>query len=192
MTSRKAFLRLLEKARRIVPGLAVRSNFIVGFPGEDEAAFAELKGFVEEARFDHVGVFTYSPEEGTPAFALGDPVPARSKQKRKRLLLEAQQKIARSLNQAREGQLLEVLVEGVHEETELILKGRWRGQAPEVDGSVLIVGGEPRVNAIQQVRITKGHAYDLVGEVEEGGLEASIRAFEDAYKPAPKRARPRI
>ncbi len=190
--SRKAFLRLLEKARRIVPGLAVRSNFIVGFPGEDEAAFAELKGFVEEARFDHVGVFTYSPEEGTPAFALGDPVPARSKQKRKRLLLEAQQKIARSLNQAREGQLLEVLVEGVHEETELILKGRWRGQAPEVDGSVLIVGGEPRVNAIQQVRITKGHAYDLVGEVEEGGLEASIRAFEDAYTPAPKRAKPRI
>jgi len=180
--SRKSFLRLLEKARRIVPGLVVRSNFIVGFPGEDEAAFAELKGFVEEARFDHVGVFTYSAEEGTPAFALGDPVPERSKQKRRRLLLEAQQKIARTLNRAREGQVLEVLVEGVHEETELILKGRWRGQAPEVDGSVLIVGGEPKVNAIQRVRITQGHAYDLVGEVEEGGLEASTRTFEAAYR----------
>ena len=180
--SRKSFMRLLEKARRIVPGVVIRSNFIVGFPGEDEAAFGELKGFVEEARFEHVGVFTYSPEEGTPAFVLGDPIPARTKQKRRRQLLELQQKIARTLNQAHEGSVLEVLVEGLHEETDLILKGRWRGQAPEVDGSVLIVGGEPKVNAIQQVRITKGHAYDLVGEVIEGGIEASTRDFEERFK----------
>ena len=180
--SRKSFLRLLEKARRLVPGVVIRSNFIVGFPGEEEAAFAELKGFIEEARFDHVGVFTYSPEEGTPAYALGDPVPARTKQKRRRLLLESQQKIARSLNRAREGQILNVLVEGIHEETDLILKGRWRGQAPEVDGSVLIVGGEPKVNAIQPVRITKGHAYDLVGEVVEGGIDASTHAYETAFR----------
>jgi ribosomal protein S12 methylthiotransferase len=180
--SRKSFLRLLEKARHIVPGVVIRSNFIVGFPGEDEAAFLELKDFVEEARFEHVGVFTYSPEEGTPAFSLGDPIPARTKQKRKRQLLELQQKIARSINRAREGQVLEVLVEGIHEETDLILKGRWRGQAPEVDGSVLIVGGEPKVNAIQPVRITKGHAYDLVGEVVEGGLDASTRDFEERFK----------
>jgi ribosomal protein S12 methylthiotransferase len=180
--SRAAFTKLLAKARRIVPELVIRSNFIVGFPGEDEAAFDELKGFVQEARFDHVGVFTYSPEEGTPAFALGDPIPARTKQRRKRQLLETQQKIARSLNQGREGRTLEVLVEGVHEETELILKGRWRGQAPEVDGSVLIVGGEPRVNAIQQVLITKGHAYDLIGEVIEGSLEASTLAYEEQVK----------
>ena len=180
--SRASFSKLLAKARGIVPDLAIRSNFIVGFPGEDEAAFEELKGFVQEAEFDHVGVFTYSPEEGTPAFALGDPVQERTKQRRRRQLLELQQKIARARNQAREGQLLEVLVEGVHEETELLLKGRWRGQAPEVDGSVLIVGGEPVVNTIQRVRITKGHAYDLVGEVVEGGLEASTLAYEQGFK----------
>ncbi len=186
--SRAAFSKLLAKARRIVPDLAVRSNFIVGFPGEDEPAFEELKGFVQDSRFDHVGVFTYSPEEGTPAFELGDPIPERTKQRRRRQLLELQQKIARARNQAREGQLLDVLVEGVHEETELILKGRWRGQAPEVDGSVLIVGGEPVVNTIQQVRITKGHAYDLVGEVVEGGIEASTLAYEEGFRskrPAP-------
>jgi len=184
--SRASFTKLLAKARRIVPDLAIRSNFIVGFPGEDEAAFQELMGFVEDAGFDHVGVFTYSPEDGTPAFALGDPVPERTKQRRRRQLLELQQKLARARNQAREGQVLDVLVEGVHEETELILKGRWRGQAPEVDGSVLIVGGEPVANTIQKVRITKGHAYDLVGEVLEGGLEASTQAYEEAFKAARK------
>jgi len=179
---RAPFLKLLEKARKLVPGVFIRSNFIVGFPSEDEAAFGELKAFVEEARFEHVGVFTYSLEEGTPAFALGDPVPARTKQSRKRQIMELQQKIARSRNRALEGQVLEVLVEGCHEETELVYKGRHMGQAPEVDGGVLIVGGEVAVNTIQKVRITKGHAYDLVGEVEEGGAEAAVRAYEDSRR----------
>ena len=162
---RAGFLKLLAKVRRIVPGIFIRSNFIVGFPGEDEAAFEELLGFIQEARFEHVGVFTYSPEEGTPAFVLGDPVPARSKNSRKRRIMEAQQKICRARNQGLEGQVLEVLVEGVHDETDLVFKGRHWGQAPEVDGQVLIVGGEVVANTIQNVRITKGHAYDLVGEV---------------------------
>jgi ribosomal protein S12 methylthiotransferase len=186
--SRASFMKLLAKARHIVPDLAIRSNFIVGFPGEDEPAFEELKSFVQEAHFDHVGVFTYSPEEGTPAFELGDPIPERTKQRRRRQILELQQKLSRAKNQAREGQVLDVIIEGVHEETELILKGRWRGQAPEVDGSVLIVGGEPVANTIQQVRITKGHAYDLVGEVVEGGIEASTLAYEEGFRskrPAP-------
>ena len=162
---RAAFLKLLAKVRRIVPGIFIRSNFIVGFPGEDEAAFEELLGFVEEARFEHVGVFTYSPEEGTPAYALGDPVPLRTKNSRKRRIMELQQKICRARNRALEGQVLEVLVEGAHEETDLVFKGRNWGQAPEVDGQVLIVGGDVKPNTIQSVRITKGHAYDLVGEV---------------------------
>jgi len=162
---RAAFLKLLAKVRRIVPGIFIRSNFIVGFPGEDEAAFEELLGFVEEARFEHVGVFTYSPEEGTPAYALGDPVPLRNKNSRKRRIMELQQKICRARNRALEGQVLEVLVEGAHEETDLVFKGRHWGQAPEVDGQVLIVGGDVKPNTIQSVRITKGHAYDLVGEV---------------------------
>jgi len=176
---RATFLKLLKKIRHTVPGVFVRSNFIVGFPPETEEAFAELRGFVEEAQFEHVGVFTYSLEEGTPAFEMGDPVPERTKEKRKRILMELQQKVSRAKNQALEGHVLDVLVEGAHEETELIFKGRHQGQAPEVDGNVLIVGGEPKVNTIQKVQITKGHAYDLVGECVEGGAEAAIRTFEE-------------
>lgn len=176
--SKASFLKLLAKLRSIVPGIALRSNFIVGFPSETEEAFEELRSFVEEARFDHVGVFTYSPEEGTPAYALGDPVPKRTKNSRKRKLMELQQRIAREKNREKVGQVLDVLIEGVHEETELILKGRHAGQAPEVDGNVLIVGGEPVPGSIQKVRITQAHAYDLIGEVEEGGIEASTAAYE--------------
>jgi ribosomal protein S12 methylthiotransferase len=179
---RGGFLELLERTRRRVPGIFIRSNFIVGFPGEDEAAFRELLGFVEEARFEHVGVFTYSPEEGTSAFASGDPVPGRTKSSRKRRIMELQQKISRAKNQALVGRELEVLVEGAHEETDLVFKGRHPGQAPEVDGNVLIVGGEVRVNAIQKVRVTQAHAYDLVGEVVEGGLEGAVRSFEDSRR----------
>jgi ribosomal protein S12 methylthiotransferase len=179
---RTPFLRLLQKVRRIVPGIALRSNFIVGFPGEDEAAFEELKAFVKEARFDHVGVFTYSPEEGTSAYALGDPIPKRTKEARKRRILELQQKIARENNQEKVGQVLDVLVEGTHEETDLLVKGRHQGQAPDIDGNVLLVDGAPHVNTIPRVRIVKAHAYDLIGEVEEGGLEASTAAYEEAFK----------
>ncbi len=176
--SRAGFMKLLAKLRSICPEISIRSNFIVGFPSETEEAFEELRGFIQEAQFDHVGVFTYSPEDGTPAFALGDPIPKRTKNSRKRKLMELQQKIARAKNQAREGQIIEVIVESLHEETELILKGRHQGQAPEVDGNVLIVGGEPVLGSIQMVRITKGHAYDLIGEVVEGGIDATTVAYE--------------
>lgn len=174
------FLKLIAKVRRLVPGIFIRSNFIVGFPGETEEAFQNLLAFVEEARFEHVGVFTYSPEEGTSAYGLGDPVPERTKQSRKRRLLEKQQKIARARNLELVGQTLEVLVEGTHEETDMVFRGRHGGQAPEIDGNVLIVGGEPRPHTIQKVRITQAHAYDLVGEVEEGATEEAIRRFEEA------------
>ena len=99
-----AFFKLLERARRLVPGVFIRSNFIVGFPGETPESFQGLFDFVKEAEFEHVGVFTYSQEEGTPAFPLGDPVPERSKQSRKRRLLELQQQISRTKNQALVGQ----------------------------------------------------------------------------------------
>jgi len=161
------FLKLLKQVRRIVPDISIRSNFIVGFPGETPEAFQTLFDFVQEAQFEHVGVFTYSLEDGTPAFGLGDPIPKRTKESRKRKLLEAQQKISRAKNQAWIGKVMDVLVEGAHEETDLVIKGRHQGQAPEVDGNVLIVGGEPRVGAIQPVKITQAHAYDLVGEVVE-------------------------
>jgi ribosomal protein S12 methylthiotransferase len=177
-----SFLKLLKQIRRTVPGIFIRSNFIVGFPGESPEAFQTLFNFMQEAEFEHVGVFTYSQEEGTPAFGLGDPIPERTKQSRKRKLLELQQKISRTKNQALVGRTLEVLVEGAHEETDLVLKGRHQGQAPEVDGNVLIVGGEPTLGAIQPVKITEAHAYDLVGEVVEGGLDAAVKDFEAKFR----------
>ncbi|MDE3033309.1 MAG: TRAM domain-containing protein, partial [Acidobacteriota bacterium] len=121
-------------------------------------------------------------EEGTSAFDLGDPIPKRTKEARKRRLLELQQKIAREKNQAYVGRTIEVLVEGAHEETDLIVKGRHQGQAPDIDGNVLLVDGTPRVNTIQHVRIVKAHAYDLIGEVEAGGLESSTAAYEAAVR----------
>jgi len=151
--------------------------FVVGVENE-----LIRKDFIQEARFEHVGVFTYSLEEGTPAFGQGDPVPTRTKNSRKRRIMELQQKICREKNRALEGRVLQVLVEGAHEETDLVFKGRHMGQAPEVDGGVLIVGGDVQVGTIQAVRITKGHAYDLVGEVVEGGAEAAVRSFEEARR----------
>lgn len=163
----ESFLKLIREIREIIPGVCIRSNFIVGFPGETKEAFQTLLDFVKAARFDHVGVFTYSLEEGTPAYPLGDPIPERTKQSRKRKLLEAQQSISREINQERVGTVLEVLVEGPHEESELLLKGRHQGQAPEIDGNVLIVNGDAKVGHIQKVMITEAHAYDLIGEVVE-------------------------
>jgi ribosomal protein S12 methylthiotransferase len=163
--SRKTFIDLIERIRRRIPGVFIRSNFIVGFPGEDESAFDELKGFISDAQFDHVGVFTYSREEGTPAFSTGDPIHKRTKEKRKRILMEQQCRISKKRNQALVGQCLEVMMEGRHEETDLIFKGRHRGQAPEIDGNVLVVDGGPHLYTIQNVRITEAHAYDLVGTI---------------------------
>jgi ribosomal protein S12 methylthiotransferase len=164
---RGEFAALVERVRKRVPGIFIRSSFIVGFPGEDEAAFGELRGFVADARLDHVGVFPYSAEEGTPAFPLGDPVHWRTKEKRRRILMELQQGISRERGAALVGTTLEVMAEGPHEESDMIVKGRHRGQAPDIDGSVLIVGGEPRLYEIQSVRITEAHQYDLVGTAEE-------------------------
>ena len=162
---RKAFSELAERIRKRIPGVFIRSNFIVGFPGEDESAFSELHDFVADVQFDHVGVFTYSLEEGTPAFPLGDPVHRRTKEKRRRILMELQQGISKKRNQALIGRRLEVMAEGYHEETDMIIKGRHGGQAPDVDGNVLIVGGEPELYTIQNVQITEAHAYDLVGVI---------------------------
>ncbi|MFA6002592.1 MAG: 30S ribosomal protein S12 methylthiotransferase RimO [Elusimicrobiota bacterium] len=159
------FLKLLHKIRRIVPDVFVRSNFIVGFPSETAAAFQDLYDFVKTARFEHLGVFTYSAEEGTPAYKLGDPAPARIKENRKHRLLELQQGISREKNQALVGRVLDVLVEGSHQDSDWVFQGRHPGQAPEVDGSVLFMGERPRIGAIQPVRITQAHAYDLIGEL---------------------------
>jgi len=163
--SAESFLRLLHRARKTVPGLAVRSTFIVGFPGERREHFRLLLDFVREARFDHLGVFTYSREEGTQAHRLGDPVDRRTKRRRQERLLEVQQAISREKNLARVGETVTVLVEGVSEESEHLLEGRLATQAPDVDGKVLLNDGFAPPGSFARVKITEAHPYDLVGAI---------------------------
>jgi len=160
-----AFLKLIQKAREAVPGLAIRSTFIVGYPGETREHFSVLLDFLKEARLDHVGAFTYSREEGTGAHALGDPVDRRTKTRRQEKLLEVQQAISWEKNRARVGQRLEVLVEGVCEETEHLLQGRLATQAPDIDGRVLINDGFAAPGTFAKVQVTEAHPYDLVGGI---------------------------
>lgn len=161
----ESYLRLLDKARAAIEGLAVRSTFIVGYPGEKREHMVALAAFVEEARMDHVGVFTYSREEGTTAHALGDPVDKRTKKRRQERLLEVQQPISLAKNRARVGKVETVLVEGVCEETEHLLQGRLATQAPDIDGNVLINDGFAKPGTFARVRITEAHPYDVVGEI---------------------------
>ena len=163
--SGRTFLKLLERARKAVPGLAVRSTFIVGFPGETRESFKALLDFAAEAEFDHAGVFTYSREEGTAAHALGDPVDPRTKRRRQERLLEVQQGVSLRKNRRLVGRTVTVLVEGACEETEHLLEGRMATQAPEVDGRVLINDGFAAPGAFAEVEISEAHPYDLVGGI---------------------------
>jgi len=162
-TGRGNLLGMIERIRERVPGVAIRTSFIVGFPGETEEHFEELLGFVRAARFENVGVFTYSHEEGTRAHALGDPVPAAVKEARRERLMALQGRLSRERNQARVGERLEVLVEGVHPDTDLLLCGRSRGQAPDIDGQVLINDGTAEAGEFVTVEVTEAHPYDVVG-----------------------------
>jgi len=159
----------LAEIRRIVPDVALRTTFITGFPGEGEEDFLEMREFLEEVRFDNAGVFTYSPEPGSGAAPLGDPVPAAVKEERKGLLMETQQRISLSKNRAKRGKTFDALLEGPCVDTDLLLEGRLAAQAPEIDGRVLINevpdGWTPRVGEIVRVRVTEAHPYDLVAQV---------------------------
>lgn len=163
--SGESHLRLLERFRRAMPEVALRTTFLVGFPGESEEEFSELLEFLREARFDAAGVFTYSHEEGTPAGALEDDVPREIKEDRRDRLMTLQQEISAERNRSRVGGRFELLCEGVCDETEHLLQGRLRGQAPEVDGRVLINEGAAEAGRMVTVEITEAHPYDLVGKV---------------------------
>jgi ribosomal protein S12 methylthiotransferase len=164
-TGKGNLLGLVERMRERVKGVVLRTSFIVGFPGETAADFDTLLGFVEQGAFDNVGVFTYSDEEGTSAFGLEGRVPQRTKEARKRRLLSLQKRLSARRNRARVGERVEVLVEGPHPDSELILKGRLAGQAPEVDGAVLITDGTARPGQFAACEITEAHAYDFVARV---------------------------
>jgi ribosomal protein S12 methylthiotransferase len=160
------FLKLIERIRRTIPGVAVRTSMIVGFPGESRADFEELCRFVEAARFDHLGVFSYSDEETSASFHLDGKVDGRTVYNRKRRLMAIQRRISRERNRKLVGQELPALVEGVSPETDLLWQARLATQAPEIDGVCLVndvEGAPPRQGEIRKLRITEAHDYDVVG-----------------------------
>ena len=156
---------LVRELRDRVPDLTFRTSFIVGFPGETEEQFEELCGFVEEMRFEKVGVFSFSREEGTASYDLDGQIPQRVKAGRQKKLLGIQRRISRAHQRAMIGRTLDVLVEGVSSETELLLEGRWMGQAPEIDGKVYINRGQARAGQMVRVQVEDAGDYDLVGGI---------------------------
>jgi len=160
------FLRLLEKIRRTIPGVAIRTSMIAGFPGETAGDFDELCQFVEAAHFDRLGVFSYSDEETSGSYRLGGKVDRRTIYNRKRRLMAIQRKISRAGNRSLVGRELPALVEGLSPETDLLWEARLSTQAPEIDGVCLIndfEGAPPAPGQIRRLRITEAHDYDLTG-----------------------------
>lgn len=179
------YLRQLARARELAPDIFLRTTFIVGFPGEKEEHFEHLLDFVEQARFDHLGAFVFSPEEGTPSAELPGRVPAGKAQRRHQRLLEHQRPIALERRQALLGKTLQVLVEGVCEESEHLLQGRHHGMAPDIDGRLLINDGLAPAGTLAEVQITDAYADDLVGRiVGPVGLPGLVAADTSVYEPA--------
>jgi ribosomal protein S12 methylthiotransferase len=167
--SAESHLALLDRFRRAMPGCALRSTFIVGYPGETEEEFDALLAFVREVRFDHVGVFPYSHEVATRAHEETDDVPAEVKRERRERLLEAQRAIAFERNASRIGETVVVLLEGAHPETEHLLVGRLATQAADVDGQVLVNDGFAEPGTFARLEITDAAGYDLVGRILADG-----------------------
>jgi ribosomal protein S12 methylthiotransferase len=169
------FLKLIERIRRTIPGVAIRTSFIAGFPGETEEDFAELCAFVKAAEFDRLGIFSYSDEDTSASFHLDGKVDARTIYNRKRRLAAIQRKISQRRNRAMVGAEVPVLVEGVSKETDLLWQARMSTQAPEIDGVTLVndvEGAEPREGEIRMLRVTEAHDYDLVGTLLPRSEEA--------------------
>ena len=167
--TRESLERLIERVRNAVPGIAIRTTFITGFPGETEEDFEELIKFVQNCRFDNLGVFTYSDEEGTTAYDLPNKVDPKIAMQRRNRLMKEQAKISKQLNKARIGQTYKVMFEGLSQESDLLFQGRLEGQTQEIDGYILIndmpENLDPQIGAIYNVTITEAHEYDLVGAI---------------------------
>lgn len=159
--------RILERVRRFVPDITLRTTFIVGFPGETDADFAELRDFIQDQRFDHVGVFTYFQEDGTPAATLPDQVPDEVKLERQAEIMSLQAEISRERLERYVGMVSPVLVDGPSDEHEWVQVARLPTQAPDVDGVVYLDSApeDVRPGQLRQVRVLRSSDYDLVGEV---------------------------
>ena len=165
------FLRSIEKMRRVIPGVTLRTSFIVGFPGETEKEFEELCGFVKEAAFDWMGAFGYSDQEGAGAFDHDQKLKlsAREIESRRKSLMSIQKKISRTKKKSLIGREFDLLLEGASTESDLLLEGRTAMHAPEIDGKVFVndypEGDEPKEGEFYRCRITAAHDYDLVAEI---------------------------
>jgi ribosomal protein S12 methylthiotransferase len=165
--TRQAYDKLLARIRARVPGVALRTTFIVGFPGETDADLEELYAFIGDHAFDHVGVFTYSHEEGTSAFALADDVPARTKKARRNRVMGLQKRLVKNRQRARIGERARILIEGPSSDHDLVLRGRLATQAPDIDASVFLTECDPsayRSGDFAEVEIVGARDYDLVAK----------------------------
>ncbi|MGB2717643.1 MAG: 30S ribosomal protein S12 methylthiotransferase RimO [Vicinamibacterales bacterium] len=163
--NRKTYEALLARIRQRVPGVTLRTTLIVGFPGETAADFAELEQFVRETEFDHLGVFTYSHEEGTRAFARPDDVPAAIKKERRHQLMAWQKQIVAGLQRRRLGEEVDVLIDGPSPEHELVLEGRLEGQAPDIDSQVYLSHCDPSqyvAGNLIRARLLEPRGYDWI------------------------------
>lgn len=158
---------VLERIRKAIPDAVIRTTLIVGFPGETDENFNELKEYVEEFKFDYAGVFKYSREEDTVAYNLPNQVPEEIKEKRYAELVNLQSSIVEEKNKKYLGEEIEVLIDGVSSESEYLLEGRTRGQALEIDGKVLTTDGVAKAGEIVKVRIEQNFEYDFVGVIVE-------------------------
>jgi ribosomal protein S12 methylthiotransferase len=159
------YRRLLERIRTRVPGVALRTTLIAGFPGETAEEFETLKSFVQDVRFDHLGVFTYSHEEGTSAHALADDVPARVKRQRRTALMSAQKRLVQKAQRRRVGERVRVMVDGPSPDHGLVLRGRLASQAPDIDSCVYLTGADPATaipGSFVDGLIVGSREYDLV------------------------------
>src|ERR1700677_348433 len=165
----EVFLRSLEKMRKVIPGITLRTSFIVGFPGETESEFEELCDFVREAQFDWMGAFSYSDQEGANAYGLSDKLSPAEIERRRKHLMGIQRQISKKKKKVLVGREFDLLLEGTSEETELLLEGRTPMHAPEIDGKVFVndfpAQLTPETGEFYRCRITEAHDYDLVATI---------------------------
>jgi ribosomal protein S12 methylthiotransferase len=186
------FIKLLERIRATIPGVAIRTSMIVGFPGETDADFRTLCDFVQAAKFDRLGVFSYSDEDTSASFHLDQKVDARTIYNRKRRLMALQRKISHTRNRSLIGQEFDVLIDGPSAETDLLWEARLSTQAPEIDGVCYINdfpdGAQPQPGQFRRLRVNEAHDYDLVGSLIDSPEVAIIpaAAFQILAAPRPQ------
>jgi ribosomal protein S12 methylthiotransferase len=155
---------LFSRIREKIPDITLRTTVMVGFPGETEKEFAALLSFIKEIKFNHLGVFRYSREEGTPAARMKEQIPQRVKDKRHDLIMKTQSSISLKRNQERIGSIIKVLIENKSSQGDYLFQGRTSFQAPEIDGVIYLKKGKGRIGEIIEAKVIGASEYDLIGE----------------------------